>query len=73
VAPYLIKVTIDQYIAVGDTSGLAQLAFVLSLCYLGLYASTAGQQYLLGWVSSGAGRLAPGPFQTFADLMCDFN
>jgi ATP-binding cassette, subfamily B, multidrug efflux pump len=50
-APYLIKITIDQYIAVGDASGLTRMALFLGLCYVGLYAGTAGQQYLLGWVS----------------------
>ena len=50
-APYIIKITIDEHIAVGDASGLTQLAFFLALCYLGLYATTAGQQYLLGRVS----------------------
>jgi ABC-type multidrug transport system fused ATPase/permease subunit len=50
-APYLIKITIDQYIAVGDATGLPRLAFFLALCYLGLYITTAGQQFMLGWVS----------------------
>ncbi|MCB8982940.1 MAG: ABC transporter ATP-binding protein [Ardenticatenaceae bacterium] len=50
-APYIIKITIDQHIAVGDASGLTQLALLLALCYVGLYATSAGQQYLLGRVS----------------------
>ncbi|MCI0397060.1 MAG: ABC transporter ATP-binding protein/permease [Chloroflexi bacterium] len=51
VAPYLIKEAIDQHIAAGDASGLARLALLIALCYLGLYLATAGQEYLLGWTS----------------------
>jgi ATP-binding cassette, subfamily B, multidrug efflux pump len=50
-APYLIKVAIDAHIAVGDVDGLSQLALYIGLAYLGLYAATAGQEFLLGWTS----------------------
>lgn len=50
-APYLIKVAIDQHIVAGDADGLARLALVIALSYVGLYATTAGQDYLLGWTS----------------------
>ncbi len=49
--PYLIKVAIDQHIARGDAAGLSHLALLIAVCYLGLYLTTAGQQYLLGWTS----------------------
>lgn len=49
--PYLIKVAIDQYIAVSDSAGLLRMAFFIAITYLGLYLSTMGQQYLLGWTS----------------------
>ncbi len=50
-APYLIKITIDQYITPGNGDGLPRMALFLALCYLGLYLTSGGQQYLLGWVS----------------------
>ncbi|RME57707.1 ABC transporter ATP-binding protein, partial [Candidatus Parcubacteria bacterium] len=50
-APYLIKVAIDDYIAVGNHHGLTQMAVLIILAYLGLYFTTMGQQYLLGWTS----------------------
>jgi ABC-type multidrug transport system fused ATPase/permease subunit len=50
-APYLIKVAIDQHIIASDMAGLAQLALFIALSYLGLYLTTAGQEYLLGWTS----------------------
>jgi ABC-type multidrug transport system fused ATPase/permease subunit len=49
--PYLFKVAIDQHITVGDATGLTQLAILIAVCYLGLYLTTAGQEYLLGWTS----------------------
>ncbi|MCO5185641.1 MAG: ABC transporter ATP-binding protein/permease [Anaerolineae bacterium] len=49
--PYLIKVTIDNYIAAGNNNGLAQMAILIAVTYLGLYLTTMGQQYLLGWTS----------------------
>ena len=49
-APYLVKVAIDEYITQGDASGLGGIALWTSVVFLGLYAVTAGQQYLLSWV-----------------------
>jgi ATP-binding cassette, subfamily B, multidrug efflux pump len=49
--PYLIKEAIDGHIAVGDGDGLARLALLIAACYLGLYLTNAGQDYLLGWTS----------------------
>jgi len=48
--PYLIKVAIDQYIAQGDTAGLARVALLTAGAFVGIYLATAGQQYLLAWV-----------------------
>ncbi len=49
--PYLIKIAIDDYIAVGNSDGLIWMALWLTLTYVGLYLSTMGQEYLLGWTS----------------------
>ncbi len=49
--PYLIKEAIDNHIAQGDNTGLARQALFITLCYLGLYLTTTGQDYLLGWTS----------------------
>lgn len=49
--PYLIKVAIDDYIALGSSAGLARIAIWIAITYLGLYLTTLGQQYLLGWTS----------------------
>ena len=48
--PLLIKIAIDDYITIGNTVGLVRIAVLLGLTFLGLYAATAGQQYLLLWV-----------------------
>ncbi|HEX9074707.1 MAG TPA: ABC transporter ATP-binding protein [Anaerolineae bacterium] len=50
VAPYLIKVAIDQYIATNDVKGLGWLALALVADFVGIYMTDAGQQYLLSWV-----------------------
>lgn len=50
VAPYLIKVAIDQYIATNDVNGLGWLALALVADFVGIYMTDAGQQYLLSWV-----------------------
>jgi ATP-binding cassette subfamily B multidrug efflux pump len=50
VAPYLVKVAIDQPIAQGDGAGLARLALLMVLAFTGLYLASAGQQYILSWV-----------------------
>lgn len=49
-APYLIKLAIDQFIARGDTTGLAHMAFLLAGVFAGIYLATSGQQYLLSWI-----------------------
>lgn len=48
--PYLVKVAIDQYIAGGDAGGLTRLALLIAAAFVGIYVTTAGQQYLLSWV-----------------------
>lgn len=50
-APYLIKLAIDEYIVVGNADGLGRIAVLVAACYLALYAATAWQQYLMGWTS----------------------
>ena len=50
VTPYLVKVAIDQYITPGDAQGLAQIAFLIAATFVGIYVTTAGQQYLLSWL-----------------------
>ena len=49
-APFLIKVTIDNYITPHDTSGLARVCLLTGLAFIGLYIATSIQQYLLSWV-----------------------
>ncbi|MDX1664438.1 MAG: ABC transporter ATP-binding protein [Candidatus Promineifilaceae bacterium] len=49
-APYLIKVAIDQHIAAGDREGLLRIGAALAATFGGLYLSTMGQRYLLAWV-----------------------
>jgi ABC-type multidrug transport system fused ATPase/permease subunit len=48
--PYLVKVAIDQHITNGDIVGLNRLALLMLAAFLGIYAATAGQRYLLSWV-----------------------
>ncbi|MCB8952748.1 MAG: ABC transporter ATP-binding protein [Ardenticatenales bacterium] len=48
--PYLVKVSIDQYITAGDAPGLTRIALLLAGAFLGIYAATAAQRYLLSWV-----------------------
>ena len=48
--PYLIKVAIDQNIAQGDLTGLTQTALLIAGTFLGIYVTTAREQYLLSWV-----------------------
>jgi len=49
-APYLIKVAIDQYIAKNDIGGLYRIVVLITIIYIGLYVTTATQQYILSWV-----------------------
>ncbi|MCB0109454.1 MAG: hypothetical protein KDE53_26210, partial [Caldilineaceae bacterium] len=48
--PYLIKIAIDEHITNGDLAGLDRIAMWTTLAFLGIYFTTAGQRYLLGWV-----------------------
>jgi ATP-binding cassette, subfamily B, multidrug efflux pump len=48
--PYLLKVAIDVYIAGGDATGLGQISLATGAAYLGLYAASASQSYLLSRV-----------------------
>ena len=48
--PYLLKVAIDVYIAGGDAPGLARIALFTGAAYLGLYAASTTQSYLLSRV-----------------------
>lgn len=49
-APYLIKIAIDEYIAVTHLDGLPTIAIYTGLSFVGLYISSAGLQYILSWV-----------------------
>jgi len=48
--PYLVKLAIDEHIAVGDLEGLTWIALATALAFVGSFLATAGQQYLLSWV-----------------------
>jgi ABC-type multidrug transport system fused ATPase/permease subunit len=48
--PYIVKVAIDQYIAPNDSAGLTGIALVLAVVFIGIYATTAGLNYLLSWI-----------------------
>lgn len=50
-APYLLKLAIDEHIAGGDLPGLNRIALLLAASFIGLYAATTGQQYLLSRIS----------------------
>jgi len=50
VSPYLIKVAIDRYITQGDVPGLTWVAGWTAAAFVGLFAVTAYQRYLLSWV-----------------------
>jgi ATP-binding cassette, subfamily B, multidrug efflux pump len=47
IVPYLTKVAVDDYIANGNLAGLDQIALITACVFVALYASTAGQQYIL--------------------------
>jgi ATP-binding cassette subfamily B multidrug efflux pump len=49
--PYLIKIVIDQHIALGVREGLSQIILYIALSYAALYGATAGQSYILSWVA----------------------
>jgi len=48
--PYLFKITIDTHIAGGDYPGLVRICAVMGAAYIGLYATSALQNYLLSRV-----------------------
>lgn len=48
--PYLLKVAVDTYITQGDRAGLTRVALATMAAFVGLYAATTAQQYLLSWV-----------------------
>ncbi|WP_298007114.1 MULTISPECIES: ABC transporter ATP-binding protein [Anaerolinea] len=48
--PYLLKIAIDVHIASGNAQGLGQVALLTGAAYVGLYITSAGQQYLLSRV-----------------------
>lgn len=48
--PYLIAQAIDVYIAGGDWVGLTRVAGLTAAAFVGIYAATAAQSYLLSWV-----------------------
>lgn len=50
--PYVLKLAIDQYIAVFDRQGLIEIALVATASFVALYLATAGQTYLLSWVGN---------------------
>jgi len=47
VIPYLLKITFDRYISAGDGQGLVRIALLIGVAYVGLYLSSASQQYIL--------------------------
>lgn len=49
-APYLVKIAIDQFIVRGDVTGLTRIALLTAGAFLGIYAASSAQQYLLSWV-----------------------
>lgn len=48
--PYLLKVTVDQYITAGDQPGLIRIALLTAGAFIAMYGATAAQNYLLSWV-----------------------
>ncbi len=50
-APYLVKVAIDNPIAHGDVRGLSTIALYTALAYVGIYLASASSTYVLSLVS----------------------
>ncbi|HMO57064.1 MAG TPA: ABC transporter transmembrane domain-containing protein, partial [Roseiflexaceae bacterium] len=48
--PILIKIAIDEYIVAGEATGLTWIALLTAGAFVGIYAASAGQRYLLSWV-----------------------
>ncbi len=51
-APYLLKVALDEAIATGNADQLGDISMLMAATYIGLYLTGAGQQYILTWVGS---------------------
>jgi len=51
-APYLLKVALDEAIATGNADQLGVISLLMAATYIGLYLTGAGQQYILTWVGS---------------------
>ena len=49
-APYLLKVTVDNYITRGDQAGLVQISLWTGATFVGMYLANRAQQYLLSLV-----------------------
>ena len=49
-SPYLVKIAIDETIAVGDLDGLNRIALIMLLAFSSLYITSMLQSYLLSWV-----------------------
>jgi len=49
-APYLIKVAIDEHLAAGNVRGLIWTSVWVLLALLGGHSASAGQTYVLSWV-----------------------
>ena len=52
--PYLIKITIDQYITQGNTTGLTQVCLLIAVSFFFLFLAAYTQTYLLSWVGQRA-------------------
>ena len=48
--PYLLKITVDTYIAQGDEAGLMRISVWTAAAFIGLYIANRTQQYLLSLV-----------------------
>lgn len=48
--PYLLKVAVDTYIDQGNLAGLNLISLAMAACFVGLFAASAGQSYVLSWV-----------------------
>jgi ABC-type multidrug transport system fused ATPase/permease subunit len=54
VAPYLLKVAIDQPITEGDVDGLNAISLIILVAFTGIYITSLVQRYLLSWVGQRA-------------------
>ena len=49
--PYLIKVALDQHIALNDVDGLLVISLQIGLSFLAVFIVSSLQRYLVSWVS----------------------